>query len=418
MTAMKGALPLLAAAALVLATIAFFAFSREDRPKHTGPRRAPAETPAETPGTTADPATQSKADPKIDGLLRSGDAGITQAAAASLRRLLRTDPAARERAADRLLAEETPRELRMALAFVLGTLPGADPVLREALARFGDDADVARCLIFALGATREPLEDDDVFGLGDQPWGVSGPQGLGITVRRSIEDPETRAAIATSLADERGPVREAAAIALRHSTRTPQVRSEFLAAVRGESSDDVALVLGEALAVWAGSVRTGSERTEIVRTLLARVGDEGLDGFRFRMEDDFRRIALDESHQATLAEYAQPARAYTVRSFALSALAAGAPERARVLLEECAAGDRETAVRDLAARLLGSLPESAGTIRVLVAASRGDKAWNVRYQAVDALARFAKNKTAAAALKAATADPDRRVAQRARAALD
>ena len=411
MAAMKGAIPVLAAVGVVLAAVALFALPRSGRSRHDGARRSQAEQPTDSRPQSSDPASLSEVDAAIDALPGSPDA------AAALRRLLRTNAAAREHAVARLLAKKTPRDMRMALAFVLGTLPGSDAALREALIRFGEDADVARCLIFALGATREPLEDDEVFDLGDQPWGVHGPRGLGITVRRVIEDAETRAVIASALGHARGPVREAAAIALRHSTRTPQVRTEFLAAVRAEPNDDVALVLGEALAGWAGGAGTGSERTEIVRTLLARVGDEGLDGYRFRMEDDFRRIALNESHQATLVEYAGAARPYAVRSFALATLAAGAPEQARGLLEDYAVGDRDTAVRDMSARLLGTLPANDATIRVLATLSRDDEAWNVRYQAVDALAAFPGNKTAAAALKAATADSDRRVADRARKAL-
>ena len=102
MAAMKGTIPLLAAAGLVLAALAFFAFSRSDGPKHSGARRAPAAIPAGSPGTVTKPADPSEADSKIDGLLRSGDAAITQAVAASLRRLMRTDPSARERAAEPL----------------------------------------------------------------------------------------------------------------------------------------------------------------------------------------------------------------------------------------------------------------------------------------------------------------------------
>jgi len=350
-------------------------------------------------------------------LLAQEPGAATEDAAAALRRLLRTDPDARREAEARLLADDTPRELRMALGLVLGTLPGSDPVLREALAKFRGDLEVARCLVFALGATREPLEDDEVFGLGDRPWGVHGPQGLGITVRRLIEDAETRALLEQCLADERGGLREAAAIALRHTLSDTGVRSSFLATLGGEASDDVALVLGESLAGWAGRAPEGAERIQVVAALLARAGDDALDGYRFRMEDDFARLTLDDAAIATLAEYASPSRPFAVRSFGLTALAAAAPETARSLLEEFATREREVPVRDLSARLLGTLPLEQKTLEVLARISREDEAWNVRYQAVEALARHKDEKTAAAALQAATADPDERVAKRARAAL-
>ncbi|MHC4938899.1 MAG: HEAT repeat domain-containing protein [Planctomycetota bacterium] len=400
---------------LVLAGVTAFVLLREpDGGKRYEPDRAPASRDEQGPATP-EPAPSTRS----FGELLAGKPGAdTQRAAAAFRRLLRTDPGARRAAEERLLDPSTPRDLRMALAFVLGTLPGSDPVLREALARFRGDLEVARCLVFALGATREPIDDDDVFGLGDRPWGVHGPGGLGITVRRFVQDEETRAALQDCLSDGRVGLREAAAISLRHSTLDAGVRSGFVMALRGEAEDKVALVLGEALAGWAGGAPAGAERSQVVATILSRAGDDGLDGYRFRMEDDFGRITLDESSVATLVEYAQPAHSYAVRSFALSALASGAPEDSRPLLERSATEESEAAVRDMATRLLGTLPVRPATLTLLARISREDEAWNVRYQAVDALARFKDQKTAADALKAAAADSDARVAKRAREALD
>ena len=51
------------------------------------------------------------------------------------------------------------------------------------------------------------------------------------------------------------------------------VRTEFVAALQEEATDDVATVLGESLAEWAGAVPQGAERTTIVGILLARAGD-------------------------------------------------------------------------------------------------------------------------------------------------
>ena len=175
----------------------------------------------------------------------------------------------------------------------------------------------------------------------------------------------------------------------------------------------MATVLGEALAVWAGRAPRGAEQTAVVATLLARAGEEGFDGYRFRMEDDFRRIPLDDAQQATLKEYAHPARPYAVRSFALSALAAAAPGAARPLCEEFLARDADAAVRDLAARLLGTLPRDPRTLDALIAARRNDKAWHVRYQVVDALSRFRGDERAVAAIREASTDADERVAKRA-----
>ncbi len=359
--------------------------------------------------------------------VKDGEDDEAQGAAAALRRLLRRDTAARQRAEGLLLGEDTPRELRMALAIVLGTVPGnvSDAALLNALERVEGDVDLKRCILFALGATREPPDDDEVFGLGDRPWGVQGPAGLGITVRREIEDPNVRQAIALRLSDAEAGVREAAAVALRHTTHEPDTRGALLAALRAEASDDVALVLGEALAVWAGSVREEAASAEVVTALLARAGDPSLEGYRFRMENDFRRIRLTDGQRELLAEYAHPARPFEVRSFAMSVLAAAARHsgavamtEARTLLERYLGADREDAIRDLSARLLGTLAPDSGTITKLAAASRADRAWNVRYQALDALARFAPDSRALEALRAATADADERVASRARELLE
>jgi hypothetical protein len=384
--------------------------------------RAPRERPAREPAARREaPATAGPA-PVDTGALRAalaaGDPVASQDAAAALRRALRTDPAARARAEELLLAADTPRDLRMALAFVLGTIGGSDPVLVEALDRFRDDLDVARCLVFALGAMRDPPDLDSVFGMGHRPWGVMGPGGLGITVRRAVEDRAAQAALVACLGDERAGLREAAVIALRHSTSQAAVRSGLLATLRAEPTDDVAAVLGEALAVWAGRVPAGAEQTAVVNALLSRAADEGLDGYRFRMEDDFRRIALDEAQQATLIEYAQPAHAYATRSFALAALAGAAPAAARPLCEELLAGDAAAPVRDRAAWLLGALAHDDGTVAALAAAARDDAAWNVRYSAVAALGRFLDDTAAAAAIEAATADAAERVANLARQLLD
>jgi len=363
----------------------------------------------------------------LQDALQRDDAHAAQAAAAALRRLLRRDDAARRRAEARLLAEETPRELRMGLALVLGTLPGGeqDTVLLDALERFAKDAAVVRCILFALGATRDPPDDDEIFGLGDRPWGVHGPGGLGITVNQTIADPAVRGALTVWLHGDEAAVREAAAIALRHTTHAAEVRGGFLAALGTEANDDVALVLGEALAVWAGGTAESAKRTEVVTALLARAAGPGLDGYRFRMENDFRRIALTIEHRALLQEYAHATRPFAVRSFALSALAGAAPRsgrdavtEARGLLGQYLADDRDAAVRDLVARLLGTLDQDVGTIARLAAAARADPVWNVRFQALDALAGFSSDALVRATLRAATADADKRVAAHARELLD
>jgi hypothetical protein len=111
-------------------------------------------------------------------------------AAADLRRLLRTDGDARREAYEQLLTGTMEDSLRGALILVIGTLPvpDVDPVLVKALDKFSDNPALVVHLLHALGASREPADLDDIFDMGDQPWGVDGPGGLGITIRRRIED--------------------------------------------------------------------------------------------------------------------------------------------------------------------------------------------------------------------------------------
>jgi hypothetical protein len=317
------------------------------------------------------------------------------------------------------MARDSPATLRQALALILGTIarPDTDSLLREALERFKGDPAFERCALLALGAAREPEEDDDVFGLGDRPWGAKGPGGIGITVRRAVEDAETRAALARGLEGPAPEVREAAASALRHSLAAADARTSFLAAVARETTDGVATVLGESLAERAGATEDAGERKVLVSALLARAGEEGLDGFRFRMENDFRRIALEAPERAVLEDLASAAKPFGVRVFAMTGLANAATRSGgdaeaeiRALLERLLGRDHDSAVRDAAARLLGELPPGEGTAAVLARAARDDAAWNVRFSALDALAARAPRVTALEVMRAARSDPDARVA--------
>jgi len=389
-------------------------------PRHRGPDEV-AEEPkydeAAVPAVAPAPSS-------FDALRAALDAGGTEdapRAAAALRCALRTDPAARTEAEKLLVAPDTPAALRQALALVLGTIgePDPDALLLDAMKRFTADAEFARACLLALGATREPADDDDVFDLGDRPWGAHGPAGIGITVKREIGDAGTRARIEECLRGDEPRVRAAAAVALRHTTSAEDVRAAFRSTFQGERDDAVAQELGESLTQAVRGAADAAERDATLTLVLARAGEPSLDGMRFRVEDDLSQSRLDASHVAQLRQLAQSSAPFAQRSFALTVLANSAKrgssvpaETARTLLVE-SLGDADAAVRDLAARLLGGLPLDAAASSALVRAAKDDAAWNVRFTAIETLAAKADVAVARAALETARGDADRRVASRA-----
>jgi hypothetical protein len=265
----------------------------------------------------------------------------------------------------------------------------------------------------ALGATRTPPDKDEVFGLGDRPWGQDGPGGLGITVRRSIDDDETRRALEARLSDATSTTRWAAATALRHSTAAPDVREAFERSLALETDDAPAAVVGETLAAVARRA-DAPDRDRVLRLLVARAGLDGMDGLRFRVIDDLAGAALPAEVRATLAAYAELPHPFGLRSFALEVLAGAASvddaarRDVRALLARFLRVDADAAIRDVAARMLRKTGTDAVAADALLRAVREDAAWNVRYAALDSLVAVA-SPDAVAALAAASHDSDERV---------
>jgi hypothetical protein len=357
--------------------------------------------------------------------LRAGDPARAREAAAALRRAARTDALVRADAFSRLLDPALDSEARGALALVLGTLSGSDvdPALLAALGAFGDDPDFVRSVLLALGAQREPEEDDDVFDLGSRPYGVEGPGGLGVTVRREIESPDVRAALLSGLGDGLPAVREAAVLSLRQSLAEGEVRAAFGRALEGESADEVATPLGEALASWARAA-DADVQAEVSDLLVSRAAVEGFDAYRFRLEDDLARLALGAGARRDLLSGSARGRPFAERSFALTVLASHARGGGGVAAGEAAAAllaalasEEEAPVRDLAARLSRELPHTEALAGRLARVAAEDPAWNVRYSALDSLVSFGPREEVLAALRRAASDSDERVRSRAAEAL-
>lgn len=344
------------------------------------------------------------------------------AAAAALRRLLRTDAGAWTACRRLLVHGKLESPVRAALALVLGTIPNpeTDDVLLEALAtlRGRQDPIVLVALLHGLGATRTPADADEIFDYGDRPWGVVGPGRLGITVSRPIEDASVALILTSHLWDPRLPAeaRAAAVASLRHSLGRPQVLADFRAVLRQETVDGVASGIGEALAVWARSHR-GAESTAVIRELIARSGTPSFDSFRFHVEDELAHIALDEMAVGQLMQHLAPTHSFALRSWALEVLGHQPGVEVTHRLCRMATEDADPAMRDAAVRLLRQRNADANVRRVLTRVVHRDAAWQVRYAALGSLPT-APRAEILAVLRRATSDPDTRVRARARAILD
>lgn len=341
-------------------------------------------------------------------------------------RAARTDPATLAALRAALLDPSTSADLRARLAIVLGTLdvPEVDGWLLEVAGRFAGEPGVLEAVVLALGAQRTPPDDDEVFGLAEQPHGVAGPGGLGITVRRRIEDADVRAALLRFATHERADVRYAAARALSESVAFEDARAAFVTALASETEDRVAARLSEPLGAWAASAALGPERDAVLAGLLDRALTAGADEMRFRLEKDLARSDLSRDLLDRLAAGAGPSSPPEVRAFVLTVLpgaalrsGSDAVQRVRGLLEDALSRDAQDDVRDLAARQLGTLPPTGATLAALSRAAREDREWRVRFAAVGALGRHIAQPVAVEALRAALSDSDARVAAEARRLL-
>lgn len=345
-------------------------------------------------------------------------AGEAAGAAARLRHLLRTDEWALAAAYSALFADDTTAELRCALAMVLGTLAidGVDEVLLAALDQFGADEATALALIAALGALRDPPDEDDVFDLEQAPFhGVAGPGGMGITVRNVIRDPRVEQRLGRLLLDrERGAVRLAAASALQWSVDQESSRARFRGALAYEMDDAVASVLGEALGVWARR-KDGSEAARIIDELVQAADRPSLIEYRLRLETALREAPLDAATSARLRQWTGPGNPFESRSFAFTALASQRTVDAatRTALTAAVDADPDIAMRRHAARLLGQMAAGEDSIAVLRRAFAQTTDWSLRSTALDALVRVLPTAEARALLRTASVDSDPRIVRRA-----
>lgn len=355
----------------------------------------------------------------LGAAIRSGNAAD---AAASLRKLLRTDPGALAAAYEALLAESTEADERRALAMILGTLAveGVDEVLLAAVDQFRDDPATVIALIAAMGALRDPPDADDVFDMEAAPhFAVHGPGGMGITVRNIIDDPEVEAKLGELLLDPtQRDIRLAAANALQFSVDREFTRTRFRTALASEMDDAVAALLGQNLGLWTRR-KLGDEAQHIVDEVVQAADRPGFDEYRLRMETALHQSSFNEDTMSQLRSWSQPGMSFEMRTFAFSVLLGQRPmdPSSRRSIVDAAASDDDRAVRDHALRLLSRLPASNDSVQVLRSVLSDSPDWSLRSTALTSLANLLTGDARRSLLQSATADSDQRIARRARRLL-
>lgn len=391
------------------------------------PRRAEAIDAAADVGPDRSAATHADGPPRaatafgeaLTALAAAVRAGRAVDAAAAMRRLVRTDPGARSEAYAALLADDTPDAQRRALAMILGTLAveGVDEVLLAAVDRFRADPATVVALIAALGALRDPPDDDDVFDMEAAPhFAVHGPGGMGITVRNVIRDPAVEAKLGELLLDrEQRGVRLAAANALQFSVGREFTRTRFRTALAAETDDAVAALLGQNLGLWTRR-KQGEEAQHIVDEVVQASGRPGFDEYRLRMETALHESSFNQDTMTQLRSWSQPGMSYELRSFAYSVLLGQRPvdPQSRAAIVRAAAGDPDRAIQDYALGLLARLPAGADSVQALRAVLTSSPDWSLRSSALRSLALLLRGAERASLLREAAEDVDARVARQAR----
>ena len=378
-----------------------------DAPAHSRREVAPSTAPVEQP---------------FDAAFRELGAAIARneaaGAAAAMRRLLRTDEGALAAAYAALLDAGTAPDERRALAMVLGTLAvdGVDEVLLAAVEQFAEDETTLITLIAALGALRDPPDEDDVFDMEAAPhFAVHGPGGMGITVRNVIDDPAVEAKLGELLLDRARPgVRLAAAGAMQFSVDREFTRTRFRTALADEMDDGIAALLGQNLGVWTRR-KLGDEAQHIVDEVVQAAGRPGFDEYRLRMETALHESSFNADTQQQLQTWAQPGMSFEMRTFAYAMLLGQQPADpvSRAAIVRAAASDPDVAIRDHAIGLLMRMPPGADSLGVLRDVLSSSQDWSLRSSALTSLANLLTGAARAQLLATYSADQDQRIARRA-----
>ncbi len=351
-----------------------------------------------------------------------------RAAAAELRRRIRTEAEVRDSVGRALGDESLPANLRSVLAAVLGTLP--EPAAREWLVRAarvpGLSPEVLAWTVRALAARHE-WEGDDVFHGMDNPDVVETPGGLQLCVSAPVDAEEPRALLRSLLASSRDEaVLDALVAALRPSVEYEDVRTAFEQRLGSEPDRGRVADLGAALARWSvhGPPEREADRLRIGRSLfgLAEIPENA--GLRLALQPYAATLSWPGGQGARLAGLARGGSDFDQRYWAIDLLgmATGrlAPEErteAGRMLAGLAGSEPDDKLRERAAAALSAYGEQGAPVLLRIA--REDRAWHVRRAAVLALGRLDPSSPDAAAVleEAAARDPDESVREAAREAL-
>ena len=429
-------------ALLVGGTVLYLGVS--DLPETTGEPRPEERSEAEEPSGPR-PGEESTREKELPPVLRSLARAVDRDDPSSVRTLaqrtrdwLKGDPDRIAFVGDLLVDVNLDPDLRITLAWILGSLESevATQRLLVAIAASSADTTTLRWLVYALGIWNEELVRKNRYDFSlESPWVVECPTGLRVPIARRIRDEETVSALAPLLGHDDLDLRSAAIASSRHSLDLPQLRETFRQQLPAESDAGNRANVGEALAGWA---RTSAGSPEEAGTVVSEILRESRlperDLLRLKVQPDLKGVPMDSSHIDSLKRSASgvDGDAFAARQFALEILGSQTAH-----LENSGSGKfdnleiqdfflelvrndshpklRETTVRQLA-KIAGDRSAEA-----LIGALDQDSAWNVRYAAARELGTLRSGSSSAlvrTALKDAVVhDQDSRVQEAARQSL-
>ena len=354
--------------------------------------------------------------------LREAAPEDVQSAAAQMRAQLRRNPALLDDLFKKLLEPSANVQEFANLALVAGSLGSRESTRRllRTLGQFRNDPARAEWILYALGTYKERPGWDERFSFSAKgPMVLITDDGLRTALFHEFTDPRIIGEILPFLGEGDANLRSAAILTLRHSLANPNVRNAFAQTLSNEGDYGNQANLSEALARISEKLPV-EEKAEMASRLLERALQP--DGFaiRLKVETPLKGVPLDASQQNLLANLAtSPDLAdSSTRKFALSLLANqhAQGDRANPILWTAATGDPEPTIRAAAIEHLRSHPVPPSPSR-LIPILDADPDWNVRYAAVETLARIPSEEEAHNALNAlktaALNDPHPQVSARA-----